>query len=185
MNNKELSFCIEEERNFGIDALRIVAMFLVVVLHVLGCGGVLESSQNTAVFAICWLLEISAYCAVDCYALISGYVGYSPDKKTQRYSRYMDLWLQVVFYGGIITALLKLFNFVDLGMGGLIAAILPVSFNQYWYFTAYTGVFLLMPYFNQLVFNIDKKMAYKLILLMLFLFSLFSVWATEWGGGHF
>ena len=34
------------KRNYGIDLLRLVAMFLVVVLHVLGQGGVLANVRG-------------------------------------------------------------------------------------------------------------------------------------------
>ena len=33
-----------EERNYGIDLLRIVSMMMVVLLHVLGQGGILDLS---------------------------------------------------------------------------------------------------------------------------------------------
>ena len=33
-----------KQRNFGLDLLRMAAMFLVAVLHVLGAGGVLDSA---------------------------------------------------------------------------------------------------------------------------------------------
>ena len=32
------------ERNYGIDLLRLVSMFMVVILHVLGAGGILEAT---------------------------------------------------------------------------------------------------------------------------------------------
>ncbi|EOS72255.1 hypothetical protein C819_04357, partial [Lachnospiraceae bacterium 10-1] len=52
------------ERNYGIDLLRIIAMLLVVVLHVLGQGGVLEASKGVRA-AVAWFFEVAAYCAVD------------------------------------------------------------------------------------------------------------------------
>ena len=82
-------------RNMGIDLLRIVSMFLVVFLHVLGRGGVLESAPILSVnYEIAWFIEIAAYCAVNCYALISGYVGI---RGHYRYSNLLLLWLRVAF----------------------------------------------------------------------------------------
>ena len=57
-------------RNYGIDLLRLVAMFMVVVLHVLGHGGILNAATGIN-YSISMLLRICAYCAVDCYAIIS------------------------------------------------------------------------------------------------------------------
>ena len=65
-----------EERNYGIDLLRIVSMMMVVLLHVLGQGGILDGSDPLTVKSeTAWLLEIGAYSAVNIYAMISGYVG--------------------------------------------------------------------------------------------------------------
>ena len=64
-----------EKRNYNIDLFRIIAAFFVTVLHVLGQGGILESTSPTETnYWIAWFLEICAYCVVNCFALISGYV---------------------------------------------------------------------------------------------------------------
>ena len=66
---------VKKERNAGIDLLRIVSMFFVVVLHSLGQGGILfNTAVGSSQYKVAWLLEIFAYGAVDIFALISGYV---------------------------------------------------------------------------------------------------------------
>lgn len=41
-------------------------MFMVCILHVLGCGGVLSASERkTVAFGNAWFLEIFVYCTVD------------------------------------------------------------------------------------------------------------------------
>ena len=62
-------------RNYGIDLFRIVAMFMIVNLHVLKHGGTLEQVTGTQ-FIVTWLIEAFITCAVNCYAIISGYAGY-------------------------------------------------------------------------------------------------------------
>ena len=73
---------LNKERNYGIDVLRMVSMFMVVVLHVLGRGGVLQATKDLSLnYWVSWSLEIAALCAVNCYAIISGYVGYGRKTK--------------------------------------------------------------------------------------------------------
>ena len=97
--NTELNPTLHSERNHGIELLRIFAMLLAAVLHILKKGGVITASEgNLAAYSTVWLLEAAAYCAVNCYALISGYVGYSDRPKPLRLARCIELWLQVVFY---------------------------------------------------------------------------------------
>ena len=64
-----------KERNEGIDLLRIVAMLLITMLHVIRHGGMLDGlSLFSSQYFVVWILYILTNCAVNCYALISGYV---------------------------------------------------------------------------------------------------------------
>ena len=63
------------QRNYGIDLLRIVSMIMIVTLHVLGKGGVLKNTVPLSYrYEVAWFLETASYCAVNCYAINSGYV---------------------------------------------------------------------------------------------------------------
>lgn len=165
---------LSNRRNHGIDFLRIVSMLLVVILHILGQGGVLKEVQTSGRFAISWFMEIGAYCAVDCYALISGFVGFSEKAKTQKYSRYFVLWMQVVFYCVLITTLFLVLKPNVVGKGEMLGAVLPVTFNMYWYFSAYTGVFFFMPWLNGMVRNTGKRELTKWIFVILLMFSFYA-----------
>lgn len=68
------------ERNFGIDALRILSMFAIVLMHILYKGNLLKDVSDNG-NAVLWLIETVCFCAVNCYAMISGYVIYSDTKK--------------------------------------------------------------------------------------------------------
>ena len=65
-----------KKRNWGIDALRIIAMLMIVTWHILWHGGILESAQvSSAQYYIAWYIAMLTFGAVNCYGLISGYVG--------------------------------------------------------------------------------------------------------------
>lgn len=144
-----------EERNYGIDLLRAVAMYMVAVLHVLGQGGILKAAENSpGQLYSAWFLEIAAYCAVNCYALISGYVGlYSK----HRYSSLAELWLRVTYYTVIFTVIFKLLLPEDITANYFIKAFTPVSSGQYWYFTAYFLLFLFLPLIQPGLRTLSKK----------------------------
>ncbi|MBQ8740664.1 MAG: acyltransferase family protein [Clostridia bacterium] len=162
-------------RNYGIDALRLISMFMVTVLHTLGHGGAL----NTAVglnYNIVWLIEIIAYCAVNCYAIISGFVSYSEIEKPYRYSKYISMWLQVVFYSfgiSLITFFISSGNLV--GVKGLIKSLLPVVTKRYWYFSAYTALFFIIPWLNFFVRKLNKEEMTRFVLVLFVLFSCLSI----------
>ncbi len=144
-------------RNYGIDLLRIVSMIMIVVLHILGQGGILSScTARSFKYEMAWFLEIAAYCAVNCYALISGYVGV--ESKKYKYSNIAALWLQVVFYTVLITILFAVFMpEADIGKKVFLKAFFPVMSKQYWYFSAYFCIFFFFPVFNFVLNTMPKK----------------------------
>lgn len=175
---------VKTERNYGIDALRIYAMFLIVVLHVLGPGGVLKTS-NEWNYHIAWLMEVNACCAVNCYALISGYVGVKNKNSQNRICKYLSMWIQVFFYSFGITAVAFLFNHGSIGIRAFLESLFPVATNQYWYFSCYTVLFFLMPWLNRFVQMIEKKELTKLVVLLVMMFSLFSTLSQRLGEDPF
>ncbi len=161
------------ERNYGIDGLRMLAMLMVIILHLLGQGGVLEGAAwMSGQYQAAWFLEIAAYCAVNCYALISGYVGVHAK---YRYYNLALLWLRVVFYTLSITLI---FSFVMPGTIGLrdwVKAVLPVSGGYYWYFTSYFALFLFLPLLNMAINRMTRNQFGAVVLALV---AVFSGWQT-------
>lgn len=159
---------MEQERNRGLDFLRMLSMLMVVVLHLLGRGGVLSNAVPfTANYWVAWTLESAAYCAVDCYALLSGYLLVS---SRCRLGGLIGLWLQVFCYSAGITALFALF-YEQVSLARFLQACLPVTFTQYWYFTAYFAVYLLAPFFNRLIAALTQEAFRRLLWTGFLLFS--------------
>ena len=139
----------------GIEALRVVSMFMIVVLHVLGPGGVLGAAPMlSGRYQTAWLAEIACYCAVDCYALISGYVG---RRARFRCSRLAGLWLQMVCCTLAITAAFAVLQPGSITWLNWRNAVLPVMTRQYWYLSAYFGLFFLLPLFNSALAQLEKR----------------------------
>ena len=174
-----------QKRNYGVDLLRIVAMIMVVSLHVINQGGVLNATSGNIVnHLIARFLLATAYGAVNCYALVSGYVGiYSK----HRYSNLMQLFLQVVFYTVTISGIFYFFNPDKIGMRSFLNAFLPVSNESYWYFTAYFGMYFFAPFLNKMLLSLSKKEAKSLIITIIIIFSVIpcvfqkDVFKSAWG----
>lgn len=170
------SIALSKGRNYGIDLLRIVSMLMVVILHVLGQGGILKTAETlSAQYEIAWFLEILCYCAVNCYALISGYVGVEANYK---YSNIAYIWLQVVFYGAGIAFIGALIS-PKIYLNAVFEGITPVSHNLYWYFTAYFCVFLFIPALNKLLNALNEKQLKVLGITIFLLFSILQIVAAK------
>ena len=157
------------KRNYGVDFLRILSMFMVVVLHVLGNGGVLAAAEpNSLKYWMAWLLEISCYCAVDCFALISGYVMW---RSSAKLSKALNLWLQTFFYTALALVLFLIFMPEAVGLRSIANAIFPITRNHYWYISVYFGLMVLSPLLNTIIVHAEKKVLGVVLLLAWALFS--------------
>ena len=163
-------------RNYGIDLLRICSMLMVIIIHILGQGGILQSSITmSSQYKIAYFFEIAACCAVDCYALISGYVGVYSNYK---YTNFIILWLRVIFYTILITLLFLVFRPELISRGTIFRAFFPVLFREYWYFTAYFVLFLFIPILNLALVKLER-MQLKLLLCIIFLVFTFGDFAAS------
>ncbi len=169
------------ERNYGIDLLRLLSMFFVVLLHALLLGGLLDHdaaiSPHKAQAA--WLLEILAYGAVDTFALISGYVGFRAEKRPFKFKPIFSLWSQAVFYGLATFVFCSLFRPRLVEAGDLFTHLLPVSHGYYWYLTAYIGLLFLTPLLNAAVRDLSERQCHTAIFAALGLFSVFAIFSGD------
>lgn len=149
----------KKERNMGIELLRIVSMFMIVLLH-----GVFETKLQViasygGLRGVCIMFVYGVTCcAVNVYAMITGYVCV---KAKHRPGRFIELWLQVF-------ALNVAFSIGDVLRNGLriktlLHCAFPVLSATFWYFTAYTLLFFCIPYLNRLLLGMSRQQHKKLI----------------------
>lgn len=164
----------QAKRNYGIDLLRAILMLMVCVLHILWQGGVIkacadEDTKNN----IYWLIETLMLCAVDGYALISGYTA---SQKCCNYTKLVKMWGQVWFYSFITTFVLWVLGLAeDISIDNLIRCALPITFNVFWYFTAYFVLYLIKPFIDRILFSCDTTLAKKCLIVLFVLFSVVNI----------
>lgn len=166
MNRSEL--CNSSEKNEGIELFRCVSMILILILHILGQGGVLEyTSEYKEQYCTAWFLETVAYCSVDCYALISGYVNKEHDFKI---SRFIIRWIEVFFWLIVPLVITKIF-ITDISINQyVVASFFPLTSKTLWYFNAYVLLFPFIPILN-LGLEMVGKRNHELILIFLFVIT--------------
>jgi len=169
----DISVKIQNQRNYGIDLLRMLSMYMVCMLHTLGCGGILGGTATAPVkHSLAWFFEIAAFCAVNCFALISGYVGV---KSKFKYRNLLRLWLQAVFYTVGISLIFFFVKPGSVGLVGLLKACFPICTGAYWYLTAYALMFFVIPQLNFILEKQDRRAVKVYILVFFVIFSLCSI----------
>ena len=143
-------------RMAGIEILRIISTLMICILHILGRGGGLPDPQTKHQhFLLGSLLKTASYCGVDCYGLISGYVGF---RKSPRVGKYVYLWVQIVFLYVWITFLheslpspLQRLFFIkqkQFSIQDWKDALFPVQSKKLWYYNAYIGLYWFQKFFS-------------------------------------
>ncbi len=160
----------EDTYNYGIDALKILSMFMVLVLHICGYGGLRQAlPYNSLNYYVSWIMDIGTRCAVNVFALITGYLMV---KHKWKLGRIIELWLQVAFYSVGITLLFAIIEPNLFSWKGLVQSFFPVSFKNWWYFSSYFAIFFLIPFLNKLINILSKRQTFILCAVLVSLFSI-------------
>lgn len=158
----------------NIEVLRLLAMMMVVSLHYLAKGELLEKLAGplSAKGHLAWILESFSIAAVDVYVLISGYflveTGF-------RCKRVISLVLQVMFYTCLLPILLVVTGILPVGeitFYNILQCIFPTNMLHYWFVSAYVLMFLFTPVLNAAVHGMKKKQLQAAIVILLIMESL-------------
>ena len=147
-------------------------MVMIPLLHVLEHGGVLNASGVlSANYCTAWFLNIAAYCAVNTYGLISGYVGY---EKKHGWTNFFMLLFQVSFYTILTTVFFAILSPEKINLKIILAAIIPFAYGSYWYYTAYFCLFFVMPYLDIFIKKATRTESRKMLISCFCVFSLLT-----------
>ncbi len=157
-------------RNLGIELFRIISMIMIVLLHVLGRGGIYPYAEHLSTnYKIAWFLETAAYCSVNCYALISGYVNL---KSNFKFRKIVYLWLEVFFITVSTTSIFSIFGQTPVTKDKWMIALFPLTKKEYWYFNAYALLFFFIPILNKGILSLTKRQHLTIMASIFFLTSI-------------
>lgn len=147
-------------RQANFELLRIVAMYMVVVMHYLSrsietvpAGGSVQGTD--VVYAV---LEALCIVAVNVYVLISGYF---LSASAFSWRRVVRVIAQTLFYTVLIPPVLALMGALSFSEAFNIYhiwnSIFPVQSGHYWFVTAYVVLMLFAPVLNLAAQRLEKK----------------------------
>lgn len=166
---------VHKKRMVNIELLRLSAMMMVVSLHYLAKGQLLEplAGPLSAKGHLAWLLESFSIAAVDVYVLVSGYFLVETGFRCRRV---ISLVLQVMFYTCLIPVILAAAGALPSGeitFYSVLQCIFPTNMLHYWFVSAYVLMFLFTPVLNAAV-HVMKKRQLQAVIVVLLIMESFS-----------
>lgn len=153
-------------RQSNFELMRILSMVFIIISHILIHGKVLDNTAGVLHLFFTLLMSF-ALVHVNSFVLIFGYFNYNKNFSWKKFFKFFN---QAWFYQVVIILLAYLTSLETFSKSTLLNNLSPF-FNAYWYVFCYLCLYLLSPFLNRLILNLDQKEHKMLIILLLFLFS--------------
>ena len=169
----------KKERNSNVELLRLIAMFLVLIVHAdfFSLGAPTHDdiiSAPTSSFLRFFFESLSIVC-VNVFVLISGWFGISPSVRS-----FCNFIFQCLFFLVGIYIVFLLCGLTSLSVKGIAGCLVMLNWN--WFIKAYLGLYIIAPVLNAFVNNAEKK-EFQKVLLSFFIFQTAYSWIS--GGAVF
>lgn len=163
---------VKKQRNSNYELMRIISMFLIVLYHVIHHGGTINLAVNPYCKEILHILELITIVHVNSFILVSGY--FQSEGKF-KLSKLFELMLLCFFYKFVIIVLFSHFDIISLSKGQILKELFPLEIVQNWYFKYYMILYVLSPFINIGIKNLNKKNYIKLLVVMFVIFSVIPI----------
>ena len=168
-----------KQRSSNFELLRIVSMVMVVIMHVLRHGGVLQAlTVGSLKYWVLWGMESLSFVGVNCYLLLTGYFQVQAQFS---WKKVVSLVLQLMFYAALSEVILVAMT-GELKLDDLLSVIDPVGKNVYWFATQYLILYVASPYINQMIATLSKEAHKRLAILLVVMWGLYptiAFWAKN------
>lgn len=152
-------------RKSNIELLRIFAMIMIIAHHVAVHAGFSFDPQVISVNRL-WIqfIEMGGKIGVNIFVLISGY--FLSASARFKSGKLINFWIQLVTYSVVFFCAHAFLGTNNFTVSGLYEALLPITFDCWWYASTYFVLYLLHPFINIFINSLDK-IKYKMLLLIL------------------
>ena len=164
-----------KDRNYIFDILRIIAMMMVIIHHIVindfglqnALNGLDTTLSNKQVI-ILTVINAFVVIGVNLFFLLSGYF-----RTKFSIKKIVGIVVEVYLVYGIVTFIGIMTNNVTYSIDELMNLLNP--FNRYWFLAAYLGICIFSPLLNIILDKIQKREAKVFIICTLIFFSIISM----------
>lgn len=160
------------ERESSIELLRIISAMGVILLHynnpAIG-GAFIFVEEGSINHYYLFLTQNIFICAVNVFIIISGYFLCTTEKRN--FIKVVELIIQVIFFNGIYYLFAIVFNSAQVNFSGVINCFIPKNY----YVILYSALYLISPYLNIVMKQLNRIRLRKFVIINFVLFSLYTI----------
>lgn len=170
---------IGQKRESNMELFRIVAIFLILVVHAsfftLGAPSQVDIDVNPISSFTRFLVQAISIVSVNAFVLLSGWFGIRP-----KASSFFNFVFQILFWAYWVYLICLLCGFVELNVNGVLYCSQMRDFG--WFIKAYIGLLILAPILNVFIDTVEEKQL-RYTLLYFYIFQTLYGWFP--GGAQF
>lgn len=167
----------KKERDSNFEILRILAMFFIILFH-FNVHGNLDSNEGNIINSFLKDFLSFGMMANYIFIILTGY--FMVDSKVN-YKKIIKLIIEMCFYSILIFLIFTVINNFHFEWQVAIKSLFPFFWGN-WFLIYYILLYLMIPYLNKFINSISKSTFFKLIILLLFIFSLIPTLTNNaWG----
>ncbi len=154
-------------RQSNYELMRIVSMLFIVIYHIIIHGNLYFHTNGILNLILTFILCITLV-HVNSFILLTGFYNYDKQFSLKKFLKTFNAsWFYQIFF-----IIVVLFLGLDLIKNNyeLINSISPLN-RSYWFVTCYLALYILSPYLNRLIANLNQKEHRNLLIILLLLFS--------------
>lgn len=169
--------------NYGIDLIRILAMFFVVLVHSTTFYGFNVRKIDSISLYFVGIGRYLAFSCVPLFIMLTGYLNSNKEPTFKYYVKIFKILLEYVLCG-LAIFFFHLFYFKNITFIDFINKISTFSFPPYcWYINMYLGLFLLAPFLNYIIKNLSGGQAIFFTIILIVIFSQQQI-TTYWSSAY-
>src|SRR5699024_3348275 len=145
-----------KKRQQNFEFLRIIAMFMIVVSHVITHYIMEVELEVTGLnHFLLTLLRAIIYVCVNVYIIISGY--FSINAKQLKIKKIIHVAMLPGFISGLLITILMVFGAIDFNIWRILGKLFATFRGEYWFISNYFALYLFIPFLHKIVHMISKK----------------------------
>lgn len=155
---------MENNRNSGMETLRILAAFLIVMYHYAVYGGISYNSYYSKDLLNGLFAQFLAMGGNVGSMIFISIMGYYQSEKPFNTSHLIRIIFQMFFYSTLIYLIFCITGNVQFNFWNFLRSLLPFFFDRWFFGTAYIVLYCLSPFINKFLNTLDKENFKRLLI---------------------